>query len=134
MPLIYFIAFLFVEVMVTSAFIELFGGFAFFLEIIITALIGMMLIGSMQGHIFEEAKSIMAGESSQEDLIRSSTARLIGGILLIIPGVFTDIIAIVIQLPFIGRIFIRKTIVKKPKEGDFDVIDVEVIDSDSSRR
>lgn len=130
-PIVYFLIFLFVEVMTTAWFIESFGGFAFFVEIIASAMIGMTLIATMQGHIFEQARSIMAGKTDESDLIRSSTARFIGGVLLVIPGVFTDLLAIVIQLPFVGRAFIRKTVVKKPKKGD--VIDVEVIDSGSSR-
>lgn len=132
MPLVYLLIFTFVEVMITSAFVDAFGGFALFIEIVASSMVGVALIASIRGHILEQARGLMNGETDESELVRSSTARLIGGILLIIPGVFTDILALVIQLPFVGRKVLRGVVRTKSK-GERDVIDVEVIDSSSSR-
>lgn len=128
-PLIYLLAFLFVEVMITATFVELFGGFALFVEIVLSAVAGIMLIATIKEDLIEQARSATNIEFNGIDLIQQSTIKFIAGVLLVIPGVFTDLLAIVIQLPIVGKLFRIRNRSNQTNKGESDVIDVEVIDS-----
>jgi len=56
---------------------------------------------------------------------------MLGAILLILPGFFSDILGILLQFSFFGTLFAKKILHLKSKKRDFknsDVIDVEIIE------
>jgi len=54
--------------------------------------------------------------------------KFVGAILLIIPGVFTDIIGLLMQFDTFGSMVAKKTMPKKDIVDD-DIIDVEIIEN-----
>ena len=135
MPLVLLILYLFFEVMTTAAFINAFGGLALFLEIIISAVVGMLMFSGLNRHLGSLMGDLMARRISEQELVASSLYRVIGALLLIMPGLLTDLLGLAMQFRFLGRGVMRRfyhqeTPKTKPKgESREEIIDVEVIDS-----
>ncbi len=77
------------------------------------------------------------GKLSLEEFQNASTSYLLGAILLIIPGVLTDILGVLalgytMYLRFVAKITPEQTKFNKNK-GDDNVIDVEIIDEHFDR-
>ncbi len=140
MPLVLLIIYLFLEVMTTAAFINAFGGVALFLEIVVTAVIGVLMFGSLNRHMGSLMGDLMARRISEQELVASSLYRVIGGLLLIMPGLLTDLLGLMMQFRFMGRGVVHRFYRHKgPKtyaKGDSreEVIDVEVVDSTDALR
>ena len=138
--MMYFLVYLFLEVMLTSEFIALFGGFIFFLEIVLSAIVGGFLIINFQYAIGEKLYSLIKSELDGSDVVATGVVSLVGAIFLIIPGVLTDIMGILMQFEFIaifvkniaikrGYIRIKTDNSKKEKRSSIDeVIDVELVE------
>jgi UPF0716 family protein affecting phage T7 exclusion len=80
---------------------------------------------------------VSMGKLSLEEFQNASTSYLLGAILLIIPGVFTDILGVfalcyTIYLRFVAKITPEETKFNKNK-GDDNVIDVEIVDERTAR-
>ncbi len=143
--------------MVTTYFASILGGFATFLEIIITAFIGIFLLKNFKFSLMMNIKALTQGEITQEDFIKQNVANAIGAILLIIPGFLTDIIGIFLQFGILTRILTKVftfkvapkqnqthnennfyyenqnfTYTQKRRYDDDEIIDVEVIDDSKS--
>lgn len=118
--------------MVTSNISGEIGGLLTFLEIIFSAGIGLFLLINFRYTVNQSMQMLMSGEMSIEEFQKLSLFTLLGGVLLIIPGFFSDMLGVALQFSFIGT-FIAKKIFKlktKRKDND-DAIDVEVIDIDT---
>ncbi len=142
--MIYFIVYLFLEVMISSTISGEIGGLFTFFEIILTVLIGTTILRTFQFSLSEKIKAVKNGQITQDEFVKSSIGKAIGAVLLIVPGFFTDIIGILLQFGVFTMVFSKiftfkqkakssnnahysHTIYKQNK-GDDDVIDVEVID------
>lgn len=121
--------------MVTSNISGEIGGLLTFLEIILSAGIGFFLLINFRYTVNQSMNMLMSGEMSIEEFKKLSLFTLLGAVLLIVPGFFTDILGVALQFSFIGT-FIAKKVFKlknkkhKRKDND-DAIDVEVIDIDT---
>lgn len=121
--------------MVTSNISGEIGGLLTFLEIILSAGIGFFLLINFRYTVNQSMKMLMSREMSIEEFKKLSLFTLLGAVLLIVPGFFTDILGVALQFSFIGT-FIAKKVFKfknkkhKRKDND-DAIDVEVIDIDT---
>jgi len=100
--------------------------------IVTTMIAGIRLLQytpfTLMGHI----SNVSRGKLSLEDFQSASTAYLIGATLLIIPGVFTDMLALLalgytLYLRFMAKITPEQTKFNQNK-GDENVIDVEIVD------
>ncbi len=118
------------------------GGFSTFLEIIISAMIGFSLIANFRYTFFESLNALNNRTISIEEFQKLNAFSLLGAILLILPGFFSDIIGLMLQFSFFATIFARKILhvgknsryEKFKDEGiDDDVIDVEVIEHNSDK-
>ncbi len=158
--LIYFILYLFIEVMVSSAIAGSIGGFLTFIELILSAVIGVTILQNFRVSMMENLSKVREGKLTQEEFLQANIGKMIGAILLIVPGFFTDILGVLLQFSsFI--IIISKFIKFAPtnmnntnyenynnrttftytahteqtnhsKKGDEDeIIDVEIIDHNS---
>ncbi len=152
--MIYFLIYLFLEVMISSTISGEIGGLLTFLEIIITVVIGTTILRTFQFSLSDKINAVKNGQITQEEFIKSSIGKAIGAVLIIIPGFFTDIIGILLQFGFLTMVF-SKIFTFKPRasnnnhytktsytysqfndrsekinqnQGDDDVIDVEIID------
>ncbi len=153
--MIYIFLYLFLEVMVSSYFISLLGGFYTFLEIIISAFIGVFLLKNFKYSLMLNIVALTKGEITQQDFIKQNVANAIGAILLIVPGFLTDIIGVLLQFGLLSmlltKIFSFKkepkntqnenpfefqeenfTYKQKRRYDDDEIIDVEIIDSSHS--
>jgi len=102
--------------------------------------IGMGLIQNGAITMKKSMASLAAGKLNKKSFHDSATSYFLGALLLMIPGVFTDILGVIaliytFYLQLGGTIPSSKTennINNINKQGDEDVIDVEIIESSSS--
>ena len=138
--MLYFLVYFFLEVVITVDIASRIGGLATFFEIIISAFAGFFLLTNFRYTLAQSMMALMNGSITVEQFQKMNMMSLLGAILLIIPGFFSDIIGILLQFGFLGT-FIAKKILhlkdqkRKKREGDYDdAIDVEVIDDNTIGR
>ncbi|MDY0326840.1 MAG: FxsA family protein [Arcobacteraceae bacterium] len=143
MILIYFFLYLFLEVMITTAIAGSIGGLWTFSEIILSAVVGILIFKNFRYSIAQNLQKLSRREISEEDFTKLNLASVLGAILLIIPGFFTDILGLLFQISFIAKVIFSKFIVKsnssfyskqQKQKGEDDVIDVEIIEYNSDTR
>ena len=103
--------------------------------IILSFALGMMLLQKSSQTMMENMQSMRQGKLDLRRFQNVSMAYFIGAILLIIPGVFSDFLGVIalfytLYLQFIAKITPEQT-THFTKQGDDNVIDVEVIDEHS---
>jgi UPF0716 family protein affecting phage T7 exclusion len=142
----YFLLYLFIETLVSVAIASNIGGLLTFVEIILSAAAGIFIIANFNHSVRDNIEAVAKGHISAHEFQRMNIASMVGAILLIVPGFFTDILGLLLQFEKISTLVATKFLKLKNKEkedyydpftkkGEDDVIDVEVIDaSDSSRR
>ncbi|HIE35326.1 MAG TPA: FxsA family protein [Campylobacterales bacterium] len=130
--MIYFLLYLFIETFVSVEIASAIGPFWTFIEIILSAIVGVYLFINFQYRSNEYLMALARREISFEEFESLSLYTLLGAILLIIPGFFTDILGILLQFNAFAKFFAKKILNLKnrpPKnKGDDDVIDVEIIE------
>jgi UPF0716 protein FxsA len=132
----YFLIYFFLEVVVTVDIAGRIGGLATFFEIIITAFIGLFLLTNFRYTLAQSMHALMSGSITVDEFQKMNLMSLLGAILLIIPGFFSDIIGLLLQFGFFGT-FVAKKILhlkekKSKRKGEYeDAIDVEIIDHDT---
>lgn len=156
--MVYFLIYLFIEVMVSSYIAGSIGGLNTFFEIIISAVIGIYLLQNFKYSIQESIQKARTGQITQEEFINTNAAKAIGAVLLIVPGFFTDFVGIALQFGFLTMLFSKMFKFKPKNKGtytsssytkfsyedrsfnnptykkrsDDEIIDVEIIDDDKS--
>jgi len=108
--------------------------------ILVSFMIGMALLQNAHLTIMRGLTSLAMGGLDSKKFHDASTTYFLGAILLIIPGVFSDFLGVIallysLYLQFGGTIpFIKnKTNIKNStKQGDDNVIDVEIIECDTT--
>jgi len=135
--MIYFLIYLFIEIFVTYEFTKIVSPFGTFLEIIATAVIGIFIIKNLNFSLLENMQKVLRGEISQEEFISIGLFKLVGAILLIVPGVFSDILGILMQFEEFATFIVKKIsnrfnnrykYYQPKKDFDDDIIDVEIIE------
>ncbi len=101
-----------------------------------TIVIGMGLIKNGAMTMQKSMGSLVSGKLNMKSFHDSATSYFLGAILLIIPGVFSDILGLIallytFYLQLGGTIPSSKNKTNINKQGDDDVIDVEIIESSS---
>ena len=105
--------------------------------IVVSMLIGVRVLQSSSLTLMGNLSSVSRGKLSMRSFQNASTAYLLGAIFLIIPGVLTDFLGLValsytVYLQFVAKITPEQTKFDK-KQGDDNVIDVEIIDEHTDR-
>jgi len=151
--MMYLLAYLFIEIMVSTQFASSLGGFMTFVEVVVSAMLGGALIRRTPMRMMEAMQSIKENGLENDHLRLIPIMSVAGGLLLIIPGFFSDILGLLLQFSFSATLLAKITknkqhtrynnhyetkfeIKTKPKgtnKGDDDVIDVEIIERDSSK-
>jgi len=134
--LIYFLIYLFLEVVISVNIASKIGGVATFFELILSAALGFFLLSNSRYTVFESMRSLANGEITIEEFNKLNLFSMLGAILLILPGFFSDILGILLQFSFFGTLFAKKILHLKSrkKRDDFtpneeiEVIDVEIIE------
>ncbi len=143
--MIYFLIYLFLEIFISVEISAAIGPLWTFVEVVASAILGLILLTNFRYTFSENMRALMAGEITPESFQKQNLAALVGAILLIIPGFFTDIIGVFLQFGifsgFIARRLLKKRgphrgshIDEEPKEGECDVIDVEIIEHTDNRK
>jgi len=138
--MIYFIVYLFLEVLISVNISSYIGGLMTFVEIMFSALIGISILINFRATLMENFSALSMQAIDLEQFQKLNIFTLLGAIFLIIPGFFTDILGILLQFSLLTTLFVNRYNVKSQNtkqtnintnQKDSDVIDVEII-SDSS--
>lgn len=133
--MIYFIVYLFLEVIVSVNIASALGGFLTFLEIIFSAFLGFVILVNFRETLSENFRALSRNAIDIQQFQSLNLFTIIGAFLLIIPGFLTDIIGILLQFSVFTSMLVNhfaksnKTNFKQNnKQKDSDVIDVEIVD------
>ena len=134
--MIYFLFYLFLEVITTSAFSDHFGGLWLFIEILLSGVAGIVILKNFQYSLMDSLSRVYRGEMTQQELVSSSIFSVLGAILIIVPGIFSDSLGIVMQFEFFALLLTRPFIKTKTfhshtssyEKPQDEIIDVEVIE------
>jgi 2-isopropylmalate synthase/UPF0716 protein FxsA len=140
--MIYFLLYLFFEVLISVNISSEIGGLNTFGEIVLSAFVGIYILFHFQDTLGENIRAVSAQQIDLKKFQELNIFTLVGAILLIIPGFLTDIIGVFLQFHVFTSILVNRFSAKynsKPKESnsnytkDDDVIDVEIISGSISR-
>ena len=134
--MIYFLIYLFLEVIVSVNISSAIGGFGTFIEILLSAFYGLVILSNFRNTLMENLMSVSYKQIDLYEFERLNLFTIIGAILLIIPGFLTDIIGLLLQFSVFTSMLINRFGVKQKqdeydryyKEENDDVIDVEIIE------
>ncbi len=133
--MIYFVVYLFLEVLISVNISSEIGGLATFFEIILSALLGIGILINFRTTFLQNLSAVSFNCIDLEEFQKLNLFTVFGAILLIMPGFLTDIIGIALQFSVFTSMLINYYNVKSGKcnlqddltKKDDDVIDVEVI-------
>lgn len=136
MPLILGFIYLFLEVLITYQIIDNIGVLGFVLEIILSALIGFFILMNYRFFLSEAMLRLRERQIGYEAFVGSNVFRILGAILLILPGGLTDILGILMQFSALGFLLF-KPFMKEPLDSTHstnapqkgEIIDVEIIEN-----
>jgi len=143
--MIYFLLYLFLEVIVSVQISSAIGGLATFFEILLSAFVGISIVVNFRKNLVENMTAVSYNCIDLEQFQRLNLFTLIGAILLIVPGFLTDILGILLQFSVFTSMIVNRYNVKSGKcnssfeeknhiKKDSDVIDVEIIEHNSSTK
>lgn len=138
MRLILVFIYLFLEVLITYEMIDFLGVLGFVLEIVLSAILGFFILMNYRFFLGDALVRLREREISYEAFVGSNVFRILGAILLILPGGLTDILGLLMQFSALGFLAV-KPFMKKPtsdsapfdvnsKSQKSEIIDVEVIE------
>ena len=140
--MIYFVLYLFLEVIISVNISSSIGGLMTFAEIVMSAFIGISILINFRKTLVENLKAVSYNCIDLEQFQKLNLFTLIGAIFLIIPGFFTDIIGVAMQFSVITSMFVNRYNVKSGNcktsyeninsQKDSNVIDVEIINDNTS--
>ena len=140
--MVYFLVYLFLEVLISVNISSAIGGLITFVEILFTAFIGIAILVNFRQTLVENFQAVSYHQIDLEQFQKLNLFTLLGAIFLIVPGFFTDILGLVMQFSVFTSMFVNRYNVKSKSKNhnyenintqkDSDVIDVEIISSNSS--
>ncbi|MCI5969488.1 FxsA family protein [Helicobacter sp.] len=137
MPLILGFLYLFLEVLASYEVIGIIGVLGFVLEIIVTAFFGFFILVNFRLFLGDALMRVRDRQLSYEAFVGSNLFRILGAILLILPGALTDIIGILMQFSAIGFLFVKPFVRTMESNASSnqefrrsEIIDVEVVEKD----
>jgi 2-isopropylmalate synthase/UPF0716 protein FxsA len=126
--LIYFFLYFFIETIVSVEVFSLLGGIGAFLEIVSSALLGIFLLINFRYTLKESIEALLERRITHERFNQVNFLSIMGAFMLILPGVFSDILGILFQFSVVTT-FIVSRFMKPKKDYDDSVIDVEIIET-----
>ncbi len=144
--MLYFVLYLFLEVMISVNLSSQIGGFYTFLELMLSAFVGFVLLVNFRATLFENMQAFSMQKIDVQEFQRLNIFAVLGAVLLILPGFLTDMIGVLLQFSVITKMLVNRFTAKSTdqnrtrythtqihEEKDDDVIDVEIISSDSTK-
>lgn len=140
--MIYFIVYLFLEVLISVNISSYLGGLMTFLEIMLSALIGISILINFRKTLVENFTAVSYNVIDLQQFQSLNLFTLFGAVLLIIPGFLTDILGVLMQFTILTTLFVNRYKVKSgnynnnyentQSQKDSNVIDVEIINDNTS--
>jgi 2-isopropylmalate synthase/UPF0716 protein FxsA len=129
--MIYFLIYLFLEVVITIEIASEIGGLATFLEIVGSAFIGIFILMNFRHTLAENVNALRTHQIDIQGFSNRNLMGLFGAVLLIIPGFLSDMIGMLMQFSLFGSLVVNRFTRKyepptQPK--DEHVIDAEIIE------
>ena len=136
--MVYFIVYLFLEVLLSVNISSQIGGLATFMEIMLSAFIGISILINFRKTLLENMTAVSYNCINLEQFQKLNLFTLFGAILLIIPGFLTDLFGLMMQFSVFTSMLVNRYNVKSGNcktdfnkvnnlKKDSDVIDVEII-------
>lgn len=139
--MIYFLIYLFLEVYVTVDITSRIGGLAMFFEIIGSAFLGIFILMNFRHALAENLDALRTRQIDMQGFSNRNITGLLGSLLLILPGVLSDLIGVMMLVFLLGTLLINRFTRKYPTENttytpqkDDYVIDAEIIDDTRALR
>jgi 2-isopropylmalate synthase/UPF0716 protein FxsA len=143
--MLYFIVYLFLEVLVSVNISSAIGGLMTFFEILLSAFIGISILVNFRKTLVENMTAVSYNCIDLEQFQRLNLFTLFGAILLIIPGFLTDILGVLLQFSVFTSMIVNRYNVKSGNcktsyeehnsiKKDPDVIDVEIISDNTTSK
>ncbi|MEA1918000.1 MAG: FxsA family protein [Campylobacterota bacterium] len=145
--MIYFLVYLFLEVIVSVQISSAIGGIWTFVELLVSAFIGFTILVNFRTTLAQNFQAVASNCMSLDEFQKLNLFTLLGAILLILPGFLSDIIGILLQFSVFTDMLVVKYNMKKngstcsvdksnniKDKKNETVIDVEVISEHSSNR
>lgn len=141
--MIYFIFYLFLEVLLTVEVASRIGGLMMFAEIVFSAFIGIVILFNFRATLVANIMELKERRVDANGFYQRNLLSLLGAILFILPGVLTDVIGILIQFSLLVGLVISRFRPKYPPQSsshnqtyskDNNVIDAEIISDSPSLR
>ncbi len=139
--MIYFLIYLFLEVVISVNIASAIGGISTFIEIIFSALIGVAILMRFRETLMENMQQVSMNRIDLQQFQKLNLFTLIGAIMLIVPGFFTDMIGLLMQFSVITSMFVNRYAPKSDHKNpttqqnkDENVIDVEIISDSTTKR
>ena len=144
--MIYFLVYLFLEVLISVNISSSIGGLATFFEILFSAFIGILILINFRTTLLHNITAVSYHAIDLTEFQRLNLFTIIGAILLMIPGFLTDMIGALMQFSVFTSMLVNRYNVKsgsyktnKTSENiqnniqkDDNVIDVEIISDNST--
>ncbi len=138
----YFLAYLFLEVIVSVNISSVIGGLATFFEIVLSAFFGIAILINFRKTLVENMNAVSYNCIDLQQFQSLNLFTILGGILLILPGFLTDILGVLMQFSVFTTMLVNRYNVKSGNcktnfeqnniTKDSDVIDVEIINDHTS--
>jgi UPF0716 family protein affecting phage T7 exclusion len=139
--MIYFLIYLFLEVILTIEIASRIGGLTTFLEIVGSAFLGIFILMNFRHTLSENLDALRTRQIDIQGFSSRNILGLLGAILLILPGFLGDIIGIFMQFSLLVTLLINRLTRKYPLQNhtyttrkDDHVIDAEIIDDTPALR
>lgn len=135
--MIYFLIYLFAEVIITVNIASVIGGSATFVEIIASAMLGILILVNFRHTLSENMRALQMRQISTEGFMQLNLMGLLGAILLILPGFLSDSIGVIIIVSLLVKLLINRFSRKyeQPNQPKDDyVIDAEIISDTTAIR
>jgi len=137
--MIYFLLYLFLEVVVSVNIASQIGGVWTFVELIASAVTGFIILANFKGTLSENIHALNQARIDPMEFQQLNLFMLLGAMLLILPGFLTDIIGILLQFSVVTKMLVNRFVAKSPRNSSYsakdeNVIDVEIVDDDTVKR
>lgn len=139
--MIYFLIYLFCEVLVSVNIASAIGGVWTFVELVASALVGIVILANFRGTLAENIHALNQARIDPMEFQQLNLFTILGAFLLIVPGFLTDMIGILLQFGVVSRMLVNRFVAKSKHDStthytqkDENVIDVEIIGDDADKR
>ena len=140
--MLYFLVYLFLEVLVSVSISSAIGSVMTFLEIVGSAVIGIMILLNFRKNLVENITAVAYDCIDLEQFQSLNLFTVFGAVLLILPGFLSDIIGALMQFSVFTAMLVNRYNVKSGNcktnfgqthiKKDSNVIDVEIISDNAS--